>query len=275
MNSADRDDVLEDITLLREEMGATDEEAQKKLLGWMSAPDARVRAAAAEATWEYYFIPAILERAMRLVRQDADPLVQQAALVGIGRVMQEGQIDEIEETAIESIDSEMDLDPKIYWRVFHFLLDAASDESIPVGVRRFAVESLGFAGERSDVVALLHEWYGRPEPEAKRSAVFGMGNSRSDAFASQIVRHIDDPDREMRLVAIRAAGHAACEDAIDRVLAASRSKEVAVRRAAAEALGGYGGDDVLDRLEEMQDDADESVCDAADKAIESARDREL
>lgn len=275
MKSADRDDILEEISLLREEMGATDEEAQKQLLGWMSSPDARVRAAAAEATWEYYFIPAVLERAMALVRQDADPHVREASLIGIGRVMQEGQVDEIEETEIASIDLELDLDPQIYWRVFHFLLEVAGDESIPIGVRRFAVESLGYAGERSDVVALLLEWYGRPEPEAKRSAVFGMGNSMSDAFASQIVRHIDDPDREMKLVAIRAAGHAACEDAVDKVLAASRSKDVGIRRAATEALGGYGGDDVLDRLEELQDDPEESICNAADKAIESARDREL
>lgn len=272
MDALLRDAILAEIEALRADLDASDEDAERLLLDRMGHEDAEVRVAAVEAVWEYYFLPRVLDRALALVRSDADPRVARAALVALGRVIQEGIIDDIEDTPIEALSPELDIDPKTYWRVREFLLAAAQDEGIPLEVRRFALESLGYAGTRADVAALLFEWYGMAEPAARRSAIFAMGLSGCAEYARQIARHVEDEDPEMRLVAIRAAGLGKLRDARDAVLSASRDKDARVRLAAAEALGGYGGDKVLDRLEEMQDDADEKVREAAREAVETAWD---
>ncbi|MEK7865521.1 MAG: HEAT repeat domain-containing protein [Planctomycetota bacterium] len=272
MDPVDRDAILAEIEALRADIDAKDEEAERLLLERMEHEDAEVRVAAVEAVWEYYYLPRVLDRALVLVRSDPDPRVARAALVALGRVIQEGIIDDIEDTPIEALSAELDIDPKVYWKVREFLLAAAQDEGTPVDVRRFALESLGYAGTRADVAALLFEWYAMADPSARRSAVFAMGLSGCAEYARQILRHVEDEDIEMRLVAIRAAGLGRIGDARDAVLAASRHKDARVRLAAAEALGGYGGEKVLDRLEEMQDDADEGVRDAARESMETAWD---
>ncbi|GEM_PF-5044276 len=269
---ARRDATLAEIEALRADLDVKDEEAERLLLEWMGNADPEVRVAAVQAVWEYYFLPSVLDRALALVRSDPDPRVAQAALVALGRVIQEGIIDDVEDTPIEALSAELDIDPKVYWKVREFLLAAVQDEAIPVEVRRFALESIGYAGTRADVAALLFEWYGMVEPSARRSAIFAMGLSGCSEYARQIARHLEDEDPEMRLVAIRAAGLGRVHGTRDAVLDASRDKDPRVRLAAAEALGGFGGDEVLNRLEELQDDADEKVREAAGEAVETAWD---
>lgn len=272
VDATERDALLAEIEALRADLDAPDDEAEAKLLAWMGHEDAEVRVAAVEAVWVYYFLPRVLDRSLSLVRTDPDPRVARAALVALGRVIREGIADDIEDTPIEELNPELDIDPKIYWKVRKFLIAAAQDESIPIDVRRFAVESIGYAGRRADVAALLFEWYSMADPSARRSALFAMGLSGCSEYARQIARHLEDDDLETRLVAIRAAGLGRIHTARDAILAASRETDPRVRRAAAEALGGFGGDEVLDRLDEMADDPDEAVREAARESIETAWD---
>lgn len=272
MDATQRDAALIEIEALRADLDVSDEVAEEKLLAWMESSDAEVRAAAAEAVWEFYFLPRVLDRAFALARSDGDARVQRAALVAMGRVIHEGAIDDIEDTPIEDLDPELDLDPNVYWKVRAFLLAAARDETIPIEVRRFAVEALGYAGARADVAAILFEWYAMTDPPARRSALFAMGLSGCSQYARHVARHIDDEDLETRLVAIRAAGLGRVRVARDAVIEASRDKDPRVRLAAAEALGGFGGDDVLDRLDDLAEDEDERVREAARASIETAWD---
>jgi HEAT repeat protein len=213
-------------------------------------PDATVRQVAVDGLWEeddIRMIPLLLAR----LREDPATEVRAAAAIGLGRFVLMGELGKIR--------------PQPYRQAYQGLLTAhTSDEQTEV--RRRALESLAYSGKR-EVAALIRAAYQHPDEKMRVSAIFAMGRSADERWASCVLEQLSATNPEMRYEAARACGELAIEEAIPRLVRLVNDTDPEVREATIWSLGQIGGDEARRVLRLCAQVEDEAMRQAAREAL--------
>lgn len=186
---------------------------EKILLDYIQDADSLVRQEAITCVWEYFSDSNLVDKIMELSLQDEDITVRENAIIGLGRIIYEGDFEDyesdedIEEAYIGDTLIEPIVDRNLYFKVKNFLLKLIKDETVPLTVRRKCLESLSYIGYLEEIKKLIFYFYNMPEEESKISAIFAMGQGTADAWGNYILFHLDDPSNQIKIEAIRAAGN--------------------------------------------------------------------
>lgn len=160
--------------------------------------DPVARATAIRLLWQSQqedLIPVFL----KMLEEDPVSTVRAAAASGLGGFVYLGELEEIKE--------------QTYNHLLKCLMDThlGTDEVL---VRRRALEALGFASQ-PDIQQFIQKAYDSNDEEWLQSALFAMGRSCDQRWASSVLQMIDHPDPTVRFEAIRAAGELEIQDARD------------------------------------------------------------
>ncbi|MEA4811303.1 MAG: HEAT repeat domain-containing protein [Anaerolineaceae bacterium] len=152
-----------------------------------------------------------------------------------------------------------ELRPEILQEMEEDLLNAYTQD--PSGlVQRRALESLGYSS-REEVPALLRKAIDHPTPQWVESALFAMAKSADEQWEADVMEHLDDPNQDVRLQAILAAGSLNLSKARKPLLKLLSPKEDNdLRKEAIWALSQIGGEGVMEaflRLQERSQDDEE------------------
>lgn len=157
--------------------------------------------------------------------------------------------------------------PDPFSQAYEALLATCRDRTEPVEVRRRALESLSYV-DTEDVVALIHEAYQAPQEKMHVSAVFSMGRSVDTRWAPQVKQELFSPNPELRYEAARACGELQLSDTVSQLEELTEDVDPEVQEAALWALGQIGGDKAREILRRHCG----SECEATRTAAEAALD---
>ncbi len=151
--------------------------------------------------------------------------------------------------------------------VYEALLATCQDTEEHVEVRRRALESLAYAGNET-VAELIREAYAAPEERVRISAVFAMGRSADACWASQVRQELFSPSPELRYEAVLACGELQLPEAVPELEELADDADSEVQEAALWALGQIGGDKARQILEHYCRARDEATRTAAEAALD-------
>jgi HEAT repeat protein len=153
---------------------------------------------------------------------------------------------------------------------YEALLAVCQDAEEHMEVRRRAMESLAYAGDEA-VVELIREAYGAPEEKMRISAVFAMGRSADTRWACQVRQELFSPNPELRYEATRACGELQLSEAVPELEELADDADPEVQEAALWALGQIGGDkarEIVERYCLAEDEATRAAAEAALNELE-------
>jgi HEAT repeat protein len=157
--------------------------------------------------------------------------------------------------------------PDPFSQAYEALLAVCRDAVEHFEVQRRALESLSYV-DTEDVVALIHEAYAAPQEKVRVSAVFAMGRSAGAGWAPQVKQELFSPNPELRYEAARACGELQLSDTIAELEELTEDVDAEVQEAALWALGQIGSDKAREVLLRYC----ESECEATRTAAEAALD---
>jgi HEAT repeat protein len=140
-------------------------------------------------------------------------------------------------------------------RVIDAVLRALQNRDEPAEVRRRALESIANSS-LALVVDAIDEAYASSDRGMQMSAVFAMGRSADERWASVVLNELESDDAEMRFQAVRAAGEIGLERAVPALKRAALGDDAEMRDMAVWSLGEIGGKRALDVLNLLQRDAE-------------------
>lgn len=182
----------------------------------------------------------------RLLRdQDRDPLIRAAAANALGPFVYYGELEELQEEKLHEIEDVL---------LAAYALDPSEH------VRRRALESLGYSS-REEVAPMIRKAVDHVDPKWVESGLFAIGHSGETQYEEYIMEHLDDPDQEVRLQAIHAAGALGVSAArAPLIKLISPKADLEFRKEAIWALsqiGGEGVEEAFNRLQAFSDDDEE------------------
>jgi HEAT repeat protein len=213
--------------------------------------DAEVRTQAIEGLWEDERGPTA-DALIRIART-GDDVTRSTALKALGRFAYRIALGE--------------LDPALASRVGAVLVESAAP-SMPLAVRRRAVEAVGYLGANPGVPEIIREAYRSDNPGMRTSAVRAMGFACDVAWLNTILGELESDDPEMRFEAAQAAGQLEDERAVPLLIRLTRDSDPEVRLAAVAALGAVGGQAARETLMRLLRSGDETLSEAADAALD-------
>ncbi|MBC8099460.1 MAG: HEAT repeat domain-containing protein [Armatimonadetes bacterium] len=218
-----------------------------------------VRQAAIEVLWEDESLE-LMERLIKLAREDDVDDVRAAALSALGRFILLGELGDLPED--ETLKAQQ------------IALKILDDKKLPAEVRRRALEAISNSSH-DRLPALIKAAYRNDDRIMKVSAVFAMGKSCDDQWENIVLREIDNDDPEMRYEAARAAGELEIVDAVPALIALIETEDDReILGAAVWSLGEIGSREatrILERvLERAEQDGDDDMIEAAEDALGSA-----
>jgi hypothetical protein len=226
--------------------------------------DAEVRQLAVTALWDYPYVE-VIDQLLDVIRHDPSQEVRSKAVVALGRFVYEGTMEDYEHPWGPE---DLEYLPQVeFLRVSQFLLDLIRDDNQSLDTRRFAVEAISFLA-RPDVVEAIQAAYEHPDPKMKLSAIFAMGRSGNEIWASILLKELESSVPEMQYEATRAAGESYLREAapILRRLAQSEDKMLAME--AIWSLGRAGGAGARFFLEECAASGDPELGEISEAALE-------
>lgn len=216
----------------------------------MNGEDAEVRTTAIEGLWEDQDVRLVPRLAERL-REDEAASVRAAAAESLGRFILLGELEKIR--------------PKPRTIAYEALLDAYQSSDERSEVRRRALESLAYVGNKT-VIASIREAYASSREKVRISAVFAMGRSADSRWDEQVRSELFSPNPEMRYEAARACGELQLSEAVSSLEDLTSDADIEVQQAALWALGQIGGDKAREILEyhcRLENEALRSAAEAA------------
>jgi HEAT repeat protein len=150
---------------------------------------------------------------------------------------------------------------------YETLLAACRNPEEDMEVRRRALESLAYVC--NEIVAeLIHEAYAAPDDKGPVSAIFAMGRSADRRWARQVRQELLSPNPELRYEAARACGELQLSEAVSELEELADDADPEVQEAALWALGQIGGDRARQILERYCRASDEVTRTAAEAALD-------
>lgn len=149
---------------------------------------------------------------------------------------------------------------------YEALLAACRDMREHMEVRRRALESLAYVGNET-VAALIREAYTATPEKVRVSAVFAMGRSADACWAREVRQELFSPNPELRYEAARACGELQLSEAVAELEELTDDADPEVQEAALWALGQIGGDKARRILERYCRAGDEATRTAAEAAL--------
>jgi HEAT repeat protein len=147
------------------------------------------------------------------------------------------------------------------------LLAAYQDPEEHLEVQRRALESLAYTGSET-VAELIREAYAAPEEKLRISAVFAMGRSADIYWAHQVQQELFSPNPELRYEAAMACGKLQLPEIVPELEELADDADPEVQEAALWALGQIGGDKARQILERYCCAKDEATRTAAEVALD-------
>lgn len=150
---------------------------------------------------------------------------------------------------------------------YQALLAACQNPHEDLEVQRRALESLAYADEEI-VATLIRQAYDAPEEEMRISAVFAMGRSADPAWACYVQRELSSPSPALRYEAARACGELQLTESVPELEELVEDVDPEVQEAALWALGQIGGAKAREILERYCHSEDEAIQAAAEAALD-------
>jgi HEAT repeat protein len=160
--------------------------------------------------------------------------------------------------------------PDPYARAYEALLATCQDQAEDMEVRRRALESLSYVNNET-VKNLIRQAYAAPEEKVHISAVFAMGRSADVCWAKQVQQELFQPNPELRYEAARACGELQLREAVPELEELAEDADREVQEAALWALGQIGGEEarqILERYCMAKDVATRTAAEAAMDELE-------
>jgi HEAT repeat protein len=214
--------------------------------------DAEVRTLAIEGLWEDERA-STADALIRVAREDRDEAVRSTAVKALGRFAHRFAIGDLQE--------------RTGGRVRELLLEAAG-ASMPLAIRRRAVEAVGYLSDDPAVPEIIREAYRSENPAVRVSAVAAMGRTCDVTWLNNVLREMESEDPEMRFEAAQAAGEIEDERALPLLARLTRDSDAEVRLVATAALGKIGGPLARETLMRVARGDDEALTQAAELALE-------
>jgi HEAT repeat protein len=213
--------------------------------------DPAVRESAIEGLWEDRDIR-LIGPLVRHLREDEAPNVRAAAATSLGRFVLLGELGKIR--------------PRPHHQAYQALLEACHAPEETDEVRRRALESISYSGE-DEVQPLIRNAHRHPNEKMRVSAIFAMGRSADQRWASEVMAELHSPNPELRYEAARACGKLALEAALITLIDLVDDVDAEVREAAIWALGQIGGEEARQVLERCARSDNEAIQTAASEAL--------
>ncbi|MCX7682730.1 MAG: HEAT repeat domain-containing protein [Anaerolineae bacterium] len=155
--------------------------------------------------------------------------------------------------------------PEPHHMAYQAVLATCQNEDEDIEVKRRALESLAYA-DNETVIQLIHEAYRSPHEKVRVSAVFAMGRSANPYWSRYVRQELFSPNPEMRYEAARACGELQLREAVADLEELADDVDAEVQDAALWALGQIGGDRaraILERYCQADNEATRSAAEAA------------
>jgi HEAT repeat protein len=245
--------VLEDI----EELAEADSLTNYEELGLFCLDDAEaeVRALGIRLLW-FSEDNQLADRFIEILKTDTSPLVRSTAASALGNYVYEGELEEVPQAVLA--------------KCVAALLDAHRSTE-PLQVRRATLEALGFSSH-PDVPKLIDAAYNAGVPDMKASALFAMGRSADQAYATKVRSNIQSENTTIQLEAVRAAGELDLKDQREPLLEMVDSGDLdeEVFYAAIWSLSQIGGQGVQAKFDEIMDsEIDDELAVFMENAIDN------
>jgi HEAT repeat protein len=192
-----------------------------------------VRQHAIEGLWEENDVR-LISRLIALATADDTPEVRAAAATSLGRFVLLGELGKIR--------------PGPHRKVFEALLKVCKSDNELLEVQRRALESIAYS-EEEEVQALIQRSYQHADERVRVSAIFAMGRSADERWASCVAEELHNANPAMRYEAARACGELEAENAVSALVEMVEDVDSEVQEAAIWALGQIGGDEARSALE--------------------------
>ncbi|MCP4538262.1 MAG: HEAT repeat domain-containing protein [Chloroflexi bacterium] len=157
-----------------------------------------------------------------------------------------------------------------YAQIYEALLTVCQDQEEDIKVQRRALESLSYVSNKT-IKNLIHQAYAAPEEKMHISAVFSMGRSADVYWAKQVRQELFQPSPELRYEAARACGELQLREAVPELEELAEDADPEVQEAALWALGQVGGEEarqILERYCRAKDEASRTAAEAAMDELE-------
>ena len=217
--------------------------------------DLRVRTQAVSGLWEDES-RRVLRRFLFLLRNDPAEEVRTAVALGLSPFAYRSVLGEVDDDELES-------------SIEQTLLDTIADRSQPVGVRRRALEGVGYFGNDT-ANGHIERAYNSQEQELRESALVAMGRSMNERWFPLIVRELASHTPALRYEAARAAGELG-EDGqplLGKLAPLLNDDDTEVALAAIWAFGQIGGAAAKRALQQLRQSSDDARSQAAEEALE-------
>lgn len=215
--------------------------------------DPGVRLSAVRTLWEYEhseLIPLFL----KLVRDDRDVEVRQAAASGLGRFVYAGEVEEIPSARLTEIED---------------VLVELFEREGEARLRRAALESLGFSS-RIEVESFIRKAFNTNDRYWKASALIAMGRSADQVWMPEVMSMLASNLPLLRSEAARAAGELEIQNAVPLLLEMLEDPDENARTASIWALSQLGGEGVREALEGLYNESeDDEDLDFLESALEN------
>ncbi len=219
----------------------------------LSDPDGEVRAAAVNGLWEDESL-ATMNRFIAMLDDEAG-VARAAATIALARFAYRCQIGDL--SAAEGT------------RLLAVLLRTATDPEQPLEVRRRAVEALGYFASSKEAQMEIGRAYAHSDLAMRESALLAMGRSMRPTWFPYIERELKSPSPALRYEAARAVGELAEEGRplLPALLPLVDDEDTEISLAAIWALGQVGGASARRVLERLARSKDLARRQAADEAL--------
>jgi HEAT repeat protein len=202
--------------------------------------DPRVRQLGVQILWEFESRD-LIRTFLDLVKTDPDGRVRAAAATALGRFVYLGELDEIPEEKLQTIEDG--------------LIAAIQDDREPA-VRRRALESISFSG-REEIPPLIEAAFASGDKDWVATSLLAMGRSADERWNADVLKMLDNRTPRLRAEAARAAGELEISEAASQLFELVEDGDPDVRLAAIWSLSQIGGEGVRELLERLLEDSDE------------------
>ncbi len=217
-------------------------------------PDPEVRAQAVAGLWEEDD-PCLLDRLLELLPRETVAPVREAIAVALSRFSYLAAVERLDATRAQ--------------RLRNTLVGLAREDPA-LGVRRRAVEALGYFGDDPVAIQLIAEAYDAEQHELRVSAVHAMGRTLDRRWLAHLLTELENDEPELRYEAARACGELGALEAVDQLIGLVDDPDREVQAAAIGALGQIGGTIAVSALRRLARSTDPVVREAAAEALTQA-----